>query len=58
MCVSRQKPRLEAENLLPQPRLYVLMPRLGLASPRDYCLGIGLVSSASVLPRLVVMKKR
>ena len=26
---------LEAENLLPRPRLDVLMPRLGLASPRD-----------------------
>jgi len=30
---------LEAEDLLPRPRLDVLMPRLGLASPRDYCLG-------------------
>jgi len=50
MCVSRQKPRLEAENLLSQPRLNVLMPRLGLpclviiasASPRSrlFCLGL------------------
>jgi len=63
MCVSRQKPRLEAENLLPWPRLDVLMPRLViiasvlsllprscLASPCGYCLG--LISSAS--PRLDV----
>jgi len=58
MCVSRQKPRLEAEKLLPRrPRLDVWMPRLGLASPRNYCIGlaslVSIVSSASVLPRLV-----
>jgi len=41
---------LEAEHLLPRACLDVLMPHLGLASPRDYCLG--LVSSAS--PRLNV----
>jgi len=45
MCVSRQKPRLEAENLLPRPRLDVLMPRLVIiasASPwsRLFCLGL------------------
>jgi len=40
---------LEAENLLSRPRLDVLMPRLGLASPRDYCLG--LASVLSLLPR-------
>jgi len=51
MCVSRQKPRLEAENLLP--RLDVLMPRLGLALPRDYCLG--LASASFLLPRLDLM---
>lgn len=36
---------LEAENLLPRPRLDVLLPWLGLASPRDYCLGLASVSS-------------
>ena len=35
---------LEAENLLPRPRLDVLLPWLGLASPRDYCLGLASVS--------------
>jgi len=43
----------EAENLLPRPRLDVLMPRLGLASPRDYCLGLASVSF--LLPRLDLM---
>jgi hypothetical protein len=33
MCVLRQKPRLEAENLLPRPRCFN-------ASPRAYCLGL------------------
>ena len=35
-------PRLEAENLLPQPRLNILMPRLEL---------IALASVSSLLPR-------
>jgi len=33
MCISRQKPRLKAEKMLPRPRLEsldVLVPRLGL----------------------------
>jgi len=40
---------LEVENLLPWPRLNVLMPRLGLASPRDYCLGLASVSSVDAV---------
>ena len=56
MCVSRQKPRLEAasrqQKVLPQPRLYVWMPHLGLASPRGYCLGLASVSTLWPRPHL------
>jgi len=44
---------LEAENLLPRPRLDVLMPRLGLASPCGYCLV--LATASFLLLRLDLM---
>ena len=43
---------LEAAKVLPWPCLDVLMPRLGLASPRSYCFGLNATASTSPRSRL------